>query len=167
MDNINDVAKSNEDTQKGKYLTFSIGTENYGLEIKYVIDIIGIQSITEIPDQPHYVKGVINLRGKIIPTMDIRLRFNKESRDYDGRTCIIVVEINDLSVGVIVDRVLEVLEIKSDDISLPPKYGGEYQNRYIAGIGKFNENEPAIMLLDCNKLLNDDEAVEVGLSEVN
>jgi len=167
MENGNEVINIAEDTQKGKYLTFSIETENYGLEIKYVIDIIGIQSITEIPDQPYYVKGVINLRGKIIPTMDIRMRFNKEHREYDDRTCIIVVEINELSVGIIVDRVLEVIEIENENISLPPKFNGDFQNRYIAGIGKQEENEAVIILLDCNKLLNDDEVVEVGMLEVN
>lgn len=167
MDNGNEVINVNEDTQRGKYLTFSIGTENYGLEIKYVIDIIGIQSITEIPDQPYYVKGVINLRGKIIPTMDIRMRFGKDEREYDDRTCIIVVEINEISVGIIVDRVLEVIEIENENISLPPKFNGDFQNRYIAGIGKQGENEPVIILLDCNKLLNDDEIVEVAMLDVN
>ncbi|MGB3366951.1 MAG: chemotaxis protein CheW, partial [Acidaminobacteraceae bacterium] len=127
MDKRNEVIDITEDTQRGKYLTFSIGKENYGLEIKYVIDIIGIQSITEIPDQPYYIKGVINLRGKIIPTMDIRMRFNKDYREYDDRTCIIVVEISDLSVGIIVDRVLEVIEIENENISLAPKFNGDFQ----------------------------------------
>ena len=167
MENGNEMVNTSEDTQKGKYLTFSIGSENYGLEIKYVIDIIGIQSITEIPDQPYYVKGVINLRGKIIPTMDVRMRFNKDQREYDDRTCIIVVEINEISVGIIVDRVLEVIEIENENISSPPKFNGDFQNRYIAGIGKQDENEAVIILLDCNKLLNDDEVVEIGMLEVN
>lgn len=166
MENGNELlTNSVEDTQKGKYLTFSIETENYGLEIKYVIDIIGIQSITEIPDQPYYVKGVINLRGKIIPTMDIRMRFNKDTREYDDRTCIIVVEINEVSVGIIVDRVLEVIEIENENISLPPKFNGDFQNRYIAGIGK--QDEQVMILLDCNKLLSDDEIAEVGMLETN
>lgn len=165
MINDNFIVGEAEDTQKGKFLTFSVGTEHYGLEIKYVVDIIGIQQITEIPDQPYYIKGVINLRGKIIPTMDIRSRFNKEHREYDDRTCIIVVDINNISVGIIVDRVLEVLEIDNENISLPPKFNGDFQNRYIAGIGK--EEEQVIILLDCNRLLNDDEILEVSAFETN
>ena len=102
-------AVDTEDTQKDKFLTFSVENENYGLDIKHVTEIIGIQGITQIPHQPHYMKGVINLRGKIIPTMDIRLRFNKEERSYDERTCIIVLNVNELDVGVVVDRVLEVM----------------------------------------------------------
>ena len=76
-----------EDTQKDRYLVFSFGNENYGIDIKYVIEIIGIQAITEVPELPEYVKGIINLRGKIIPIMDVRLRFKKEPREYDDRTC--------------------------------------------------------------------------------
>lgn len=152
-----------EDTQKGKFLTFSIGTENYGLEIRHVIDIIGIQRITTVPDQPDYVIGVINLRGKIIPTMDIRKRFRKDERVYDHRTCIVVLEINGLSVGIVVDRVLEVLYIEDGNISPPPRFNGDFQNKYIAGIGKADEN--VIILLDCTRLLSIDEINELGLLE--
>ena len=90
---IEETFQMEEDTQKDKYLTFSIGNEDYGIEIKYVTEIIGIQVITEIPELPNYVKGIINLRGKIIPVMDVRLRFKKEPLAYNDRTCVIVVDI--------------------------------------------------------------------------
>ena len=82
-----------EDTQKGKFLTFSLGNESYGLEIKYVTEIIGIQPITEVPELPEYIRGIINLRGKIIPVMDVRLRFKKPFNEYNERTCIIVIDV--------------------------------------------------------------------------
>lgn len=143
------VIKSN------KYLTFSVDKEVFGLDIRHVDDIIGIQEITIVPEQPDYIKGVINLRGKIIPTMDVRARFKKAERDYDDRTCIVVLNMQNTSVGVIVDRVVEVLDIEEDKISEPPRFSDEYQSNYISGIGKINDD--IAMLLDCNKLLNYDQ----------
>ena len=144
-----------EDTQKGRFLTFSLDRECYGIEIKYVTEIIGIQEITEIPEVPDYVKGIINLRGKIIPIMDIRLRFKKNAKAYNDRTCVIVVDIKDVSVGIIVDHVSEVLTIQEQDIIEPPQMNKSYNNRYIKNIGKVG-NEVKL-LLDCEKLLTDDE----------
>lgn len=141
--------------ESNKYLTFSVDKEIFGLDIKHVDDIIGIQDITQVPEQPDYIKGVINLRGKIIPTMDIRVRFKKEDREYDDRTCIVVLNMLNTSVGVIVDRVVEVLDINEDQIAEPPRFTDEYQSHYISGIGKI-DNEIA-MLLDCNKLLDYDQ----------
>lgn len=152
---IENNVEMEEDTQKGRFLTFSIDKETYGIEIKYVTEIIGIQPITEIPDLPAYVKGIINLRGKIIPVMDVRLRFKKEPREYNDRTCVIVVDIKDVSIGVIVDSVAEVLSISEQDIVEPPKINRGYHNRYIKGIGKV-ENDVKL-LLDCEKLLTEDE----------
>ena len=108
-----------DDKDEGQYLTFSVENESYGLEIIYVTEIIGIQRITEVPELPEYVKGIINLRGKIIPVMDIRLRFEKPFREYDEKTCIVVVEIEDISVGIIVDAVSEVITVRDEDI-VPP-----------------------------------------------
>lgn len=144
----------NEDNvvRSNKYLTFSVDKEVFGLDIRHVDDIIGIQDITLVPEQPEYIKGVINLRGKIIPTMDVRVRFKKEERDYDDRTCIVVLNMHNTSVGVIVDRVVEVLDIDEDQIAEPPRFSDEYQSHYISGIGKINDD--IAMLLDCNKLLN-------------
>jgi purine-binding chemotaxis protein CheW len=152
-----------EDTQKGKFLTFSLGKEDYGIEITYVTEIIGIQSITQVPELPDYVKGIINLRGKIIPVIDVRLRFRKPAAEYNDRTCIIVVDIKDVSVGLIVDTVAEVMSIADTDIVPPPDGRTGFHNRYIKGIGKVN-NEVKL-ILECKKLLSDDEID--ALSEVN
>ena len=93
----------NEDTQEGKYLTFQLNEEEYGIEIGYVTEIIGLQNINVVPDMPHYIRGVINLRGKVIPVMDVRLRFGAPERQYDERTCIIVINVKEQSIGLIVD----------------------------------------------------------------
>ncbi|HOP99420.1 MAG TPA: chemotaxis protein CheW [Acetivibrio clariflavus] len=143
-----------EDTQKGRYLTFVIDREVYGIEIKYVTEIINIQKITEVPELPDYLKGIINLRGKIIPVMDVRLRFRKEAKEYNDRTCIIVVDIEDISVGLIVDSVSEVLTISEDNIVPPPDTNTGFNNRYIKGIGKVGDDVK--LLLDCGKLLSDE-----------
>ncbi|MGE5630369.1 MAG: chemotaxis protein CheW [Caulobacteraceae bacterium] len=151
-----------EDTQKGRFLTFSLGKETYGIEIKYVTEIIGIQAITEVPELPEYIKGIINLRGKIIPVMDVRLRFKKESREYNDRTCVIVVDIKDISVGLIVDSVSEVLSIPEQDIVEPPQMSKGFGNRYIKNIGKVGNDVK--LLIDCEKLLKED--VLEGLNDV-
>jgi purine-binding chemotaxis protein CheW len=144
-----------EDTQRGKFLTFTLGSEAYGLDIKYVTEIIGVQEITEVPELPEYIRGIINLRGKIIPVMDVRLRFRKTFREYNDRTCIVVVDIKDVSVGLIVDAVSEVISIQEQDIVPPPELNKGSGNKYIKGIGKVG-NEVKL-LLDCSKLLNDGE----------
>jgi len=144
-----------ENTQKGRYLIFSIDNENYGIEIQYVVEIIGIQTITEIPGLPDYVKGIVNLRGKIIPVMDVRLRFKKQIKEYNDRTCIIVVDIKGMSVGLIVDAVSEVVTINESDISEFPKMQQRNQNRFVKNIGKIG-NEVRL-LLDCEKLLTDED----------
>jgi len=155
------VEMEEEDTQKGKYLTFVVGNEVYGIEIRYVTEIIGIQAITEVPELPVYIKGIINLRGKIIPVMDVRLRFNKEPKEYNDRTCVVVVDIGDISIGLIVDSVSEVLTIPDEDI-VPPPQVNKVQNHYIKAIGKVDNK--VSLLLDCEKLLNEDEISE--LSEI-
>ena len=141
-----------EDTQKGKFLTFCMGNDFYGIEIKYVTEIIGLQPITEIPEMPEYIKGIINLRGKIIPVMDVRLRFRKPFREYNDRTCIVVIDINEVSVGLIVDSVSEVMSIPDEEIVAPPSMSKE-GNKYIKGIGKVGTDVK--LLLDSDKLLND------------
>lgn len=149
-----------EDTQKSRYLTFSIGKETYGVEIKYVIEIIGIQTITEIPELPEYIKGIINLRGKIIPVMDVRIRFKKEPIEYNDRTCVIIVDINDTSIGLIVDKVAEVIIIPDQDIVEPPQMNKVNKNRYIKNMGKVGDDVK--LLLDCEKLLTEDELEELN-----
>ena len=144
-----------EDTQHGRFLTFSMGKEVFGIEIRYVTEIIGMQAITEVPEVPEYVKGIINLRGKIIPVIDVRLKFRKEAMEYNDRTCIIVIDINDVSVGLIVDNVAEVLTIADDDIAAPPSSKTGFENRYVKGIGK--SGGEVKLLLDCEKLLANEE----------
>jgi purine-binding chemotaxis protein CheW len=164
MNLMTDVKESlselEEDTQKGRYLTFSLGRESYGIEIRYVTEIVGIQTITQIPELPGYVKGIINLRGKIIPVMDVALRFKKEPREYNDRTCIIVVDINELSIGLIVDSVSEVVAIPEEDIVDPPQMNKGLNNRYIKNIGKAGNDVK--LLLDCEKLLTEDEMSDIS-----
>jgi len=144
-----------EDTQKDRYLIFYIDDDSYGIEIQYVVEIIGIQRITEVSGLPDYVKGIINLRGKIIPVMDVRLRFKKEPKEYNDRTCIIVVDIMGMSVGLIVDGVSEVITINEADISELPHMSQRTQNRFVKNIGKIG-NEVRL-LLDIEKLLTDED----------
>ncbi|MFA9398342.1 MAG: chemotaxis protein CheW [Clostridiaceae bacterium] len=160
-DRMEEIYEEEEDTQKDKYLIFSIGKESYGIDIKYVIEIIGIEPITEVPELPQYIKGVINLRGKIIPVMDVRLKFKKEGKEYDDRTCIIVVEIDEMSIGLIIDRVLEVVNIDESNISPPPKLSKnkDNANKFIKGIGKIQKE--VRLLIDCNKLFEDEEIEQI------
>jgi len=150
--------EDNEDTQADKYLFFRIGKESYGVGIRHVIEIIELQNISTVPDMPDYVKGVINLRGKVIPIVDLRLRFDMDEREYDNRTCIIVTEVDRLLVGFLVDTVEEVLEIPEKDTEPPPKFksvsGGD---RYISGMGK--SGEAIKILIDVEKLVRDENLV--------
>jgi purine-binding chemotaxis protein CheW len=152
---------SAEDSQKGRFLAFMVGNEAFGIEIKYVTEIIGIQSITEMPEMPSYVKGIINLRGRIIPLIDIRLRFSKEPRDYDDRTCVIVVDINGFSYGLIVDSVYEVLSIPDEEMSPLPGVNSTSGNRFVKNIGKTASR--IVLIVDCEKLLTSDELGEIIL----
>jgi len=155
MNDIQTNIMEEDNTQEGRFLIFSIENENYGIEIRYVTEIIGIQTITEVPELPEYVRGIINLRGKIIPVMDVRLRFRKKAMEYNDRTCIIVVEVLGMSVGLIVDSVSEVVTINESDISELPQMKQVSQNHYVKNIGKIG-NEMRL-LLDCEKLLTDED----------
>ncbi|MCF6178738.1 MAG: chemotaxis protein CheW [Geopsychrobacter sp.] len=149
----------NEDTQKDKYLTFHLAGEDYGIEIRYVIEIIGIQKITEVPDMPDFIRGVINLRGKVIPVMDVRARFSIEARDYDDRTCIIVVNIENTEVGLVVDEVSEVSDIPAKNVEPPPRTGKSTGNRCIQGMGKIGDDVK--ILLDVKELLFDEKMLKL------
>jgi len=145
--------------KEGKYLTFSLANEEYGIGILKIKEIIGMMSITTIPQTPEFVKGVINLRGKVIPVMDLRLRFGMEAIDYNERTCIIVVEIESqagtVMIGIVVDAVSEVLNIKGEDIEDTPTFGTKLNTDYILGMAKM-EGDVKI-LLDIDKVLSADE----------
>jgi len=152
---LDEIMETSEDSQKGKFLTFSVGKEAYGIEIKFVTEIIGIQDITEVPELPDYVKGIINLRGKIIPVIDVRLRFKKDLKEYNDRTCIVVIDIKEISIGLIVDNVAEVINIDDENIVPPPDIKTGFHNRYVRGIGKVGNQVK--LLLDCDKLLSDED----------
>jgi len=151
----------NEDTQANKYLFFRIGKESYGIGIRYVIEIIELQTISLVPDLPDYVKGVINLRGKVIPIVDLRLRFDMEERAYDNRTCIIITEVDHILVGCLVDTVEEVMEILEKNIEPPPKFKTiSGKDQYISGMGKVGD---AIkILIDVEKIVRDENLASVA-----
>ena len=145
--------------REGKYLTFSLAREEYGIGILKVKEIIGMLPITTIPRVPGYVKGVINLRGKVIPVVDLRRRFGMPTMDYTERTCIIVVEIagpaGTVSMGVVVDSVSEVLNIKGADIEDTPSFGAQLNTEYILGMAKVGKG--LRILLDIQKALTTTE----------
>jgi len=155
-----DECDGNEDTQKGKFLTFHLAKEDYGIAIRQITEIIGIQKITEVPDMPDFVKGVINLRGKVIPVIDVRTRFGLPPRDYDERTCIIVVNIEGSAMGLVVDKVNEVADIPDAQIEPSPSTARCNASRYIRGLGKIGEEVK--ILLDVTRLLRDDELIDFG-----
>lgn len=140
-----------EDSQKDKHLTFTVGGEDYGIEMYHVTEIIGIQKITDVPDMPACIKGVINLRGRVIPVMDVRLRFGMPAREYDERTCIVVVTVQGASVGLVVDTVKEVADIPEAQIEMPPDMARAGSQRYIKGLGKLGSDVK--ILLDVQRLM--------------
>jgi purine-binding chemotaxis protein CheW len=143
----------------GKYLTFSMDGEEYGIEILKVKEIIGMMPITPVPKTPEFVKGVINLRGRVIPVIDLRLRFRMPTTDYTERTCIIVVEVDSSSgkiqMGIIVDSVSEVVNIKSGEIEDPPSFGTTVDTDYILGMAKVDGGVK--ILLDIDRVLTEGE----------
>lgn len=156
------IDDDDEDSSKeNKYLTFRISDEIYGIDIGDITEIIEMQKITDVPDMPKYVKGVINLRGKVIPIMDLRLRFNMEERKYDDRTCIIIVNISESSIGFIVDTVLEVVDIPEAEIDPPPQFKtASGFERYVSGIGKIGEDVK--ILLDADKIVHSEELKKIS-----
>jgi len=155
--------------REGKYLTFSLDKEEYGIGILKIKEIIGMMSITYLPRTPEFVKGVINLRGKVIPVIDLRLRFGMNSIDYTERTCIVVVEIgenhNRSLIGLVVDSVSEVLNIKGSDIEDTPEFGAKLQTDYILGMAKLNGGVK--ILLDIDRVLTAEEIVMLELDQVH
>ncbi len=153
--NIDDMMDEDDESIANMYLTFKLASEEYGIGIMHVTEIVGLQNITEVPDMPGFVKGVVNLRGQVIPVIDVRLRFHMEPKDYDERTCIIVLSIRDVQIGLVVDTVNEVLTIDEKLISPPPKVAAANSAQYIKGLGKVNEEVK--ILLSGEKLLFEEE----------
>lgn len=146
------------DPQRDKYMTFQSGEEYFGIKIEYVSEVIVFQEITEVPETESYVKGLINLRGKIIPVIDVRERFGQEPFPYNDRTCIIVIQVKATVVGLIVEKIAEVVEIPEENILKSPtlSQSEKPQDRYICGVGKVGDRVK--LLLDPERLLHDDEA---------
>lgn len=141
-----------EGGKEGKYLTFTLADEEYGIGILKIKEIIGMMPITSVPRTPDYVKGVINLRGKVIPVMDLRLKFGMEGIGYTERTCIIVVEsageVSKVLIGIVVDSVSEVLNIKSNEIDDAPEFGTNLESEYILGLAKMEEGVKILLDID-------------------
>ncbi len=152
---VNDLA--------GKYLTFELAKEQYGLEILKVREIIGIMSITSVPQTPEFVKGVINLRGKVIPVVDLRLKFGLEEIDQTEETCIIVVNVGNIEMGVVVDKVSEVLDIDGEEIEAAPEFGADVETGFILGMGKAGGQ--VTILLDIDQVLSGMDVSELVSSD--
>ena len=168
MSNINNSTGATNG-RAGKYLTFKLAAEEYGLEILKVREIIGLMDITKVPQTPHYVRGVINLRGKVIPVLELRLKFGMESTEDTEQTCIVVVEVSaeqsSLMTGIVVDSVSEVLDIVEDQIEDAPSFGAGIDTDFILGIGKIKDDVK--ILLDIDKVLNISEMSSITRMAVN
>jgi len=156
---IEDQAVKVMTDREGKYLTFTLAEEEYGIGILKIKEIIGMMPITSVPRTPEFVKGVINLRGKVIPVIDLRLRFSMEELEYTERTCIIVVEVDGqtgtILIGTVVDAVSEVLNIKGEDMEDTPAFGAELDTEYILGMAKMEGGVK--ILLDIDQVLDAEE----------
>jgi purine-binding chemotaxis protein CheW len=159
-------AAAKSDSRAGKYLTFGLGREEFAIQVMRVREIMGVQEITAVPQMPQYVKGVINLRGKVIPVVDLRLKFGMSAQEYTQRTCIIVVQIDHedtkLLTGVVVDEVSEVLTLQSADIEDTPDFGRGVATPYLLGMAKVKGKVK--ILLDINKVMSDQEMQSLTLA---
>ena len=159
-----DQAVKSTINRQGKYLTFSLAEEEYGIGILKIKEIIGMMPITTVPQTPEFIKGVINLRGKVIPVTDLRIRFGIDHGDYTERTCIIVVEIEreiaTLQIGIVVDSVSEVLNITDKDVEDTPTFGIKLKTDYILGMAKIDGGVK--ILLDIDRVLNAEEMAELA-----
>ena len=157
-----DVVAEKKDTSAidGKFLTFILGNEVYGIEILKAREIIGLMDITTVPQTPEYMKGVINLRGKVIPVIDLRLKFGMPEEEHTQETCVIVVEVNNTSLGIIVDSVSEVSDINGREIEDAPSFGQGIDTSFIMALGKVKDK--IIILLDIEAVLSSEELEMVG-----
>lgn len=152
--NVGSAIDGQQQTQKNKYITFAIDKEDFAIPIFYIKDIISYQIITQLPSVPNYIKGITNLRGTVIPIVDVRARFMKPEAEYNDRTCFVVIEYEDLSIGLVVDNVKEVLQIPEENILQPPKAKMGYHNRYVQYVGKVGDSVK--LILDLEKLIKED-----------
>jgi len=152
--------KKDTSAMDGKFLTFILGKEVYGIEILKAREIIGLMDITTVPQTPEYMKGVINLRGKVIPVIDLRLKFGMPEEEHTQETCVIVVEVNNTSLGIIVDSVSEVSDINGGEIEDAPSFGQGIDTSFIMALGKVKDK--IIILLDIEAVLSSEELEMVG-----
>ena len=150
-----DEVQKKQDAELMQLVTFSIGEEEFGVDILKVQEIIRMMEITRVPRAPEFVEGVINLRGKVIPIIDLRRRFGLEARSHDKNTRIIVIEINGMIVGFVVDSVSEVLRIPASTVEPPPSIMSGIESEYISGVGKLEDR--LLIMLDLDKLLSHEE----------
>jgi len=159
INSMADLSAGSMADREGKYLTFTLANEEYGIGILKIKEIIGMMPVTSVPQTPDFVRGVINLRGKVIPVVDLRLRFGMEEMEYTERTCIIVVEIaaesGKVVIGIVVDAVSEVLNIKAEEIEETPTFGTNLKTDYILGMAKMSDEVK--ILLDIDRVLTSDE----------
>lgn len=153
------IEKGSLEGVEGKYLTFFLCDEEYGLEILKVREIICVMDITVVPQTPNFIKGVINLRGKVIPVVDLRLKFGMPETEYTKETCIIVVDVSGLLMGIVVDTVSEVLDIAEADIEPPPAFGSAIKTDFILGMGKVKGDVKILLSID--KILSAEELAVV------
>lgn len=148
-----DQAFADENNIDDMYLTFAVSGEEYGVGIEFVTEIVGMQKVMEVPDVPSFIKGVINLRGKVIPVMDVRLRFGMEEKDYTERTVIIVLDVDSIPIGLAVDAVSDVREIPPSSIDHPPQYGGNRDGKgVVRGLGK--QDDLVAIIIDIRRLIS-------------
>ncbi len=148
---MNDNNNTTADTD-GEFLSFALGEEHYGVDILKVQEIRGYDSVTRLPDAPDYIKGVINLRGTIVPVIDLRLKLRLKEARYDAFTVMIVLNVEDRVVGIVVDSVSDVIPLSSDQIRPTPEFGAAVDTRFISGIG--TQDDRMLILLDIETLLN-------------
>jgi purine-binding chemotaxis protein CheW len=159
-------ATAKADSRAGKYLIFHLGEEEFGIQVQKVREIMGVQDVTQVPQTPAYVKGVINLRGKVIPVVDLRLKFEMPAVEYTHRTCIVVVQIAGsrgmMGMGIVVDGVVEVLNIAGADVEDTPSFGKEVEVPYVMGLAKI-KNKVKI-LLDIDQVMTARELARLDLT---
>lgn len=160
----NHIDQADLGRREGKYLTFTLAGEEFGIGILKVREIIGMMSFTPIPRTPEFVKGVINLRGRVIPVIDLRLKFGMDSQAYDERTCIVVVQVQGLegisAIGLVVDAVNEVTNVKEEEVESTPSFGVSLDTAYILGLAKSGDN--VRILLDIDRVLGGEELAQLS-----
>jgi purine-binding chemotaxis protein CheW len=161
-----DQSAAKADIRAGKYLIFHLGEEEFGIQVQKVREIMGVQDITQVPQTPPHVKGVINLRGKVIPVVDLRLKFEMPAREYTHRTCIIVVQVSGphatMLMGIVVDGVVEVLNIAGADVEDTPSFGKEVEVPYVMGMAKLKGKVK--ILLDIDQVMTARELARLDLT---